>query len=413
MKEITTSRRAPFGANPTVGDTGRATQQRILAAAAEAFAETGYANTSVEAITDRAGCSRPTFYQYFSGKEDLHRRLAGRLGAELGDAIDRLAPVTPDAAGRAALRDWLADLAAISSRYRAVTSTFSASIRTDDRMVSGAASLSARYRRALRRELDTSASSGDTDVEVVAGAAIVMAYGAAIAEHPYAEIDSERLADALADTMHRTFFGPLTGVNVSPLRRGTRPPATKPASDRDDPDPPRHDRGRQTKQRLLDAAKAAYGTLGFTPVRVDDIATEAGVSHGTFYRYFRDTEAIYSVHLADTFDELLQLLERLRATDTLAQPAAAARAWAADYYRFYGDHRAIVACLRDAIAAGATDAARAGVAITVSLAKALQRRSFGDTDVDVVVLRALLDHVPPRPTATPTSRSTTPSRPRP
>ena len=67
MEEISTSRRAPFGTNPTVGEAGRATQVRILAAANEAFASNGYARTSVEAITDLAGCSRPTFYQYFSG----------------------------------------------------------------------------------------------------------------------------------------------------------------------------------------------------------------------------------------------------------------------------------------------------------------------------------------------------------
>ena len=36
MEKITTGRRAPFGANPEVGDAGRATQQRILGAATDA-----------------------------------------------------------------------------------------------------------------------------------------------------------------------------------------------------------------------------------------------------------------------------------------------------------------------------------------------------------------------------------------
>ena len=43
MEEINPARRRPFGANPVVGDAGRATQQRILAAAAEVFASEGYA----------------------------------------------------------------------------------------------------------------------------------------------------------------------------------------------------------------------------------------------------------------------------------------------------------------------------------------------------------------------------------
>ena len=100
MEKITTPRRAPFGSNPKVGEAGLATQQRILAAATDAFAESGYARTSVEAITDRANCSRPTFYQYFSGKEDLHRRLAGRLGTELSELLHHLEDITADAAGR-------------------------------------------------------------------------------------------------------------------------------------------------------------------------------------------------------------------------------------------------------------------------------------------------------------------------
>ena len=45
-------------------------QERIMAAVAQAAAELGYAEMSVEAIVARAGVSRRTFYEHFKNKED-------------------------------------------------------------------------------------------------------------------------------------------------------------------------------------------------------------------------------------------------------------------------------------------------------------------------------------------------------
>jgi len=45
-------------------------RERILAAVAQAAAELGYAEMSVEAVIARAGVSRRTFYEHFSNKED-------------------------------------------------------------------------------------------------------------------------------------------------------------------------------------------------------------------------------------------------------------------------------------------------------------------------------------------------------
>jgi AcrR family transcriptional regulator len=45
-------------------------RERILSAVAQAAAERGYVEMSVEAITARAGVSRRTFYEHFKNKED-------------------------------------------------------------------------------------------------------------------------------------------------------------------------------------------------------------------------------------------------------------------------------------------------------------------------------------------------------
>lgn len=47
-----------------------------------------------------------------------------------------------------------------------------------------------------------------------------------------------------------------------------------------------------TRKRLLGAARRVFGELGFVATRVDDIVEQAGVSHGTFYRYFTDKKDV-------------------------------------------------------------------------------------------------------------------------
>lgn len=47
-----------------------------------------------------------------------------------------------------------------------------------------------------------------------------------------------------------------------------------------------------TRQRLVQAAREVFGSLGYVATRVDDIAERAGTSHGTFYTYFKDKKAV-------------------------------------------------------------------------------------------------------------------------
>jgi AcrR family transcriptional regulator len=58
-------------------------RQHIEDAASELFLERGYAATTVEQITQRAGTSRATFFNYFEAKSDL-------LWVDVDAAIERL-----------------------------------------------------------------------------------------------------------------------------------------------------------------------------------------------------------------------------------------------------------------------------------------------------------------------------------
>lgn len=73
----------------------RSQRERLLAAAAEAVADKGYADTTVGDILARAGVSRTTFYHLFDGKLDCFlsalRLAAEVVAAVLAEELERLA----------------------------------------------------------------------------------------------------------------------------------------------------------------------------------------------------------------------------------------------------------------------------------------------------------------------------------
>lgn len=63
--------RFPSGARKLPPDLVRAVQrQRLIVAMLKAVSELGYRGTNVQDVIDRAGVSRPAFYEHFSNKED-------------------------------------------------------------------------------------------------------------------------------------------------------------------------------------------------------------------------------------------------------------------------------------------------------------------------------------------------------
>lgn len=61
---------------------------------------------------------------------------------------------------------------------------------------------------------------------------------------------------------------------------------------------PKTSRGRETKQRILDAAEAEFGEKGFHEGSISGITQRAGVALGTFYTYFDSKEAIFQALVA-------------------------------------------------------------------------------------------------------------------
>ncbi|HEV2946983.1 MAG TPA: TetR/AcrR family transcriptional regulator [Gemmataceae bacterium] len=63
-------------------------------------------------------------------------------------------------------------------------------------------------------------------------------------------------------------------------------------------------------EKMLQAAAALFGTQRFHEVRMEDIATAAGVGKGTIYRYFSDKEDLYLALLERASKQMHDGLER-------------------------------------------------------------------------------------------------------
>lgn len=116
----------------------------------------------------------------------------------------------------------------------------------------------------------------------------------------------------------------MVAINApSSSRRPSVPPATRTT---------RHfpqKRARDTYESLLAASSVVFADKGFDAAQAQDIAGEAGVSVGTFYRYFADKRQAFiemiTAHLEDAWERLMVNLtpEQFGDTRTPAERRAA------------------------------------------------------------------------------------------
>ncbi|MCP4436625.1 MAG: TetR/AcrR family transcriptional regulator [Actinomycetia bacterium] len=97
--------------------------------------------------------------------------------------------------------------------------------------------------------------------------------------------------------------------------------------------------GEATRARLLDAAIEVLAERGYNAVRVDDIVQRADVSHGTFYLYFANKDAMVVALAERCAAELGGLVAGLGSVSAAASGRNEVRDWLEDFiehYRTYG-----------------------------------------------------------------------------
>ena len=65
-------------------------RDKIIASAIELFEEKGSEDTTLEEICERADISRPTFYSYYTGKQELIQAIANTMWLDLAEEFSEI-----------------------------------------------------------------------------------------------------------------------------------------------------------------------------------------------------------------------------------------------------------------------------------------------------------------------------------
>lgn len=393
-------RRTPFSDNPKVGARGQRTQQRILDAALRAFGDKGYHGCSIDQITKLARCSRVSFYQYFASKEEVFRQLAGQVERQVSAATEALDPLTPDLEGWVAMRAWVARYAEIHSRYESVFHAY----ESDDALAvvatrTGEETLGRMHARLANTTLPPRQLDPVIRLLLQCANHALDVRGILVSVAP-AAFPSEDVERALTDVMHRTFFGARPDVNVH-APGGSPPPALQIGPElletlRQGDEPLDGDgAGNRAFTAILASGHDVFVERGYHSTRVDDLVAAAGVSHGAFYRYFRNKDQLARILMARAARSIGTVFTEIPDVSGLDEPAGTRvlRRW---LRRYHAAHVHEAAMLRVWVDAALQDPALRAESAPLQdwgrrrMARYLRSRDFGDADMDAVIMVALL-----------------------
>ncbi len=135
-------------------------------------------------------------------------------------------------------------------------------------------------------------------------------------------------------------------------------------------------RGQQTQARLLAAAVDVFESNGYHSTRVDDIVKAACTSHGTFYLYFANKEALFLTLMTTVSEEFRDLARSLPAIDLTTSNAAPLRDWIEQFGDLYKRRAPIVRVWTEIEIAG-NDIAAQGEALLTNFVVALAEQILG------------------------------------
>lgn len=389
MTEVT--RRNSLGGTPRVGARGKTTRRKILDASLSVFDEHGFHATRIEFITTAAGVSRPSYYQYFSSKEEVFWTLAGELAKKLSKLSDSLVDVDSGRDGVEQIEKWLYEMIELYHVYAGVFSSFPAATGGPSASTHGPQIVAKRLGLAINSAIDLP----DPSVPEAAGsiAEIVTLRSIHFWRTGLGQISLDRFVNGHAQTLHRLIHGPNPDVNIGPV--ALEPAKTQPSwpSFVVDGQQVRRPRGQATHQRLLDAGIQALHRGEYHEIHIDDIVAEAGVSHGSFYHHFASKDALFQ-ELAETAANSVAGVIALFPEQIDHEHL---HAWLTVYYACYRVEGAVISVWQE-IAWESDELSRYSLDVALAIFDRLQgivaRRGFGDCAVDALALLALIERVP-------------------
>ncbi len=240
------------------------TEERLLRAATALFADKWYGTVSVAEVCRAAGLSNGVFYKYFTNKEELFKKILGRILDLIADSVARVTGSTP--------AERLRSLTGILVRFSADNPGLVSVFRE------GQYRFFEYEQRLVRIYMDALAAALGRAVELPEYVFALGGIRFSAIRHAFHQvpIDLDSLygivarglfPDLSADT-ERVFMG-----SITPLPFDIEPDA---------------------RERLLSEGKVLFGKKGFFETNIHEVTDAAGLSVGAFYTYFESKESFYA-----------------------------------------------------------------------------------------------------------------------
>lgn len=243
---------------------GRSTGERLERAAQKLFATRWYATVSVAEICREAGVSNGIFYRYFRNKEELFRKLLGRILASIEDALQGV--------GGAGLHERLEDFVGRLTGYSHANPDLIAIFREGQyRFFDYERSLIDIYRKALSTSLGR--RCGMADYLFALGGVRFASIRRALQGVELAPAELVRILEVGAFPGQYFDASKVFEIEVKPP-----PIVAAPA----------------TRERLLQAGKRLFGEKGYHETAIHEITDAAKLAVGSFYLHFPSKEAFYA-----------------------------------------------------------------------------------------------------------------------
>ena len=182
---------------------GEATRAKLMDAGMQVLAERGYHAARVDDVVEIAEVSHGSFYLYFANKEELVLALAQRCADELGSLTATLGDISPDAAGREALREWLTGFLEIYRSYGVVVRSWVENQVSNAELTQLGLDTFASIAEALTERLSRS-HPADATVRLVALVSMMERFTFLVVTRDLG--DDDHVLDTFATVVHRAFF---------------------------------------------------------------------------------------------------------------------------------------------------------------------------------------------------------------
>ena len=281
----------------------RSTQrERLIAGMLASATRYGYAGANVSRVIAHAGVSRPTFYEYFTDKDDCFLATHREIGELLIADIERTVAAAPDQAVQASVRRFVEIAECVPDQARFIMNEVMAggwrALDERDRLTDEVARVIERS----RAQAGALTSTPDLSIRVVIGAVRwLLAPSLRRGDHQLSALADELIrwveSYEMPNVEHRWHTlepGPelppsphISQISLSP------PPPISPGRSKLS----RGEIARNQRERILYATAEVAAAKGYTVTTIADITAAAGVDRRVFYTYFPDKQqAFLAVH---------------------------------------------------------------------------------------------------------------------